>query len=179
MTVNGARLTSEAGARRLAALAVIIPTRNEEATIRACLQSVGDHDGVRVVVSDEDSTDGTFAIVRSGFPHVLIVTGPPGRGGQLNRGVAAAAAHAYLFLHADCRLPAGWWPAMRAVLGNPDVALGCFRLHTEPPPGCRRGALAHAWWRLLDLRGPGLRVAVRGPGAVRAPRGVFGCGRIS
>jgi rSAM/selenodomain-associated transferase 2 len=156
MTVNGARLTSEAGARCLAALAVIIPTRNEEATIHACLQSVGAHDGVRVVVSDGDSADGTLGIVKSAFPHVLIVTGPSGRGGQLNRGAAAAAARAYLFLHADCRLPPGWWPAVRAVLSDPGVALGCFRLHTEPPTGGSRGALAHAWWRLLDLRSLGL-----------------------
>jgi glycosyltransferase involved in cell wall biosynthesis len=155
MTVNGALLTSEAGAGRLTALAVIIPTRNEEATIRACVQSVGDHYSVRVVVSDGDSADGTLGIVKNAFPHVLIVTGPSGRGGQLNRGAAAAAAHAYLFLHADCRLPAGWWPAVRAVLGDPDMALGCFRLHTEPPTGCSRGVLARAWWRLLDLRSLG------------------------
>ena len=91
--MNGGPLTSEAGAGPLAALAVIIPTRNEEATIRACLQSVGVHDRVRVVVSDGDSADSTLAIVKSEFPHVLIVKGASGRGGQLNRGAAAAAAH--------------------------------------------------------------------------------------
>lgn len=37
-----------------------------------------------------------------------------------------------------------------------DVALGCFRLRTEPPPSRAQGLLARIWWRLLDARSYGL-----------------------
>ncbi len=141
----------------LARLAVIVPTLDEERAIRPCLAAVGDEPGVEVVVSDGGSTDATVALARAEFPRAIVVTGPAGRGAQLNRGAAAAASDAYvfLFLHADCRLPAGWAAAVRAALAEPGVALGCFRLHTEPLPQGRGGTLARGWWRLLDLRGRG------------------------
>ena len=139
----------------MAGLAVVVPTLDEERAIRSCLAAVGNEPGVEVVVSDGGSTDATVALVRAEFPRAIVVTGPAGRGAQLNRGAAAAASDAYVFVHADCRLPAGWAAAVRAALADPGVALGCFRLHTEPPPQGRGGAPARWWWRLLDLRGRG------------------------
>jgi hypothetical protein len=65
-------------------------------------------------------------------------------------------AHAYIFVHADCRLPEGWYKAASDVLADPTTALGYFRLHTEPPVGRRGSPLARAWWRLPDLRSLGL-----------------------
>jgi rSAM/selenodomain-associated transferase 2 len=135
---------------------VVVPTLDEERTIRACLTAVGDAAGVEVVVSDGGSRDATLAVVRREFPRARVVTGAAGRGVQLNRGAAAVPADSYVFVHADCRLPAGWAAAVRATLGEPGVALGCFRLHTEPVEGEGGGALARWWWRLLDLRSRGL-----------------------
>ena len=136
-------------------LGVVVPALDEERTIRACLAAVGDSRGVEVVVSDGGSGDATVAIVRREFSRVRVVTGPPGRGAQLNRGAAAAAADGFVFVHADCRLPQGWAAAVGAALADPGVALGCFRLHTESA-GEGGGAVARWWWRLLDLRGRGL-----------------------
>ena len=138
------------------ALAVIIPTLNEERTVAACLHSVGQPPDTVIVVSDGGSRDATVTQVRRLFPSVRIVSGAAGRGGQLARGVAAVPAEAYLFLHADCRLPVGWHPLVHAALSRPGVSLGCFRLHTEPPPGRSAGRAAQLWWRLLDLRSFGL-----------------------
>ncbi len=136
-------------------LAVVVPTLDEERAIGACLAAVGDDQGIEVAVSDGGSADATVAAARRERPGVRVVTGPPGRGAQLNRGAAAVAADAYLFVHADCRLPAGWAAAVRGALADPGVGLGCFRLHTEPArPGA--GAAARWWWRLLDLRSRGL-----------------------
>lgn len=154
-------------------LRVVVPTLNEESTIPGCLAAIGRGPEVEVVVSDGGSRDGTLTVVRGERPDVRIVTGPPGRGGQLNRGASAAGSPgAFVFVHADCRLPARWEAAVRAVLAEPAVAVGCFRLHTEPPQGAAGGLLARSWWRLLDARGRGLGLPY-GDQALFASREVF------
>ncbi|MFZ5787264.1 MAG: glycosyltransferase [Acidobacteriota bacterium] len=134
-------------------IAVVIPTLDEERSIGACLESARDAD--EIVVSDGGSADRTIEAARRSDPRVVVVEGPRGRGGQLNRGVAAAAAPIVLFLHADCLLPRGWAGAVRAALADPAVAVGCFRLRTEPPLGREASSAERRWWRLLDLRSRG------------------------
>lgn len=83
-------------------LAIIIPTLNEEPSLGRILplaRAAADE----VVVSDGGSRDGTVEIARS--LGARVVAGPPGRGGQLNRGAAATDADVFLFLHADTILP--------------------------------------------------------------------------
>ncbi len=137
-------------------LAVVVPTLDEERTIRACLIAVGDGAGIETVVSDGGSRDATVAVVRREFPRARVVEGAAGRGIQLNLGAATVRAEAYVFVHADCRLPEGWAAAVGAALADPGVALGCFRLHTEPAEGGGVGPVGRWWWRLLDLRSRGL-----------------------
>ena len=97
-------------------LAIVVPTLNEEAGLRRNLPAaLAAAD--QVVVSDGGSTDGTLAV--AGELGARIVTGPPGRGGQLTRGAAATDAPLLLFLHADTRLPAdGVFLAREAVAGG-------------------------------------------------------------
>ncbi len=133
-------------------IAVVIPALDEAARIGACLESVGTG-ADEIVVVDGGSRDGT-ARVAAGYPGVRVLTGARGRGPQLDLGARATSAPLLLFLHADCRLPRGWAPAVREALAEPGVALACFRLHTEPSrPGA--GRLRRAWLRLLDLRSRG------------------------
>jgi len=154
-------------------LGVVVPTLNEERTILGCLRAVGQVPGVEVVISDGGSSDGTLTLVRGERPDVRVVTGPPGRGAQLNRGAAAAGgAGALVFVHADCRLPEGWEGAVRTALAEAAIAVGCFRLHTEPPAGGGDTALARWWWRLLDVRSRGLGLPY-GDQALFVPHGVF------
>jgi len=68
------------------------------------------------VVSDGGSRDRTLEIARSAG--ATLVSGPPGRGGQLNRGAAATAAGILLFLHADTALPDDAATAVRAALAR-------------------------------------------------------------
>jgi uncharacterized protein len=83
-------------------LAIVIPTLNEETSLRRHLPAaLAAAD--QVVVSDGGSTDGTLAVARE--LGAGIVTGPPGRGGQLTRGAEATDAPLLLFLHADTLLP--------------------------------------------------------------------------
>lgn len=137
-------------------LAVVVPTLNEEGAIATCLDAIGEAPSVSVVVTDGGSTDGTLAVVAKHFPDTQIVSGPPGRGAQLDRGARAVPADSYVFVHADCRLPGGWVDAVRNTLAEPGVVLGCFRLRTEPPPGGNTSLVARTWWRLLDLRARGI-----------------------
>jgi rSAM/selenodomain-associated transferase 2 len=133
-------------------LSVVIPTLNEEVALPGCLESIGVHSGVEIVVSDGGSTDRTVAVART-VPQLVVVEGSPGRGQQLRRGAAAASGSILVFLHADCRLPAGWLEAVHAALADPAVALACFRLATEPVNPV--GSVRRAWLRLLDLRSRG------------------------
>jgi rSAM/selenodomain-associated transferase 2 len=134
---------------------VVIPTLDEQARIGACLASVGKRPDVEIVVSDGGSTDRTLDIVRRARPDARIVRGDRGRGGQLNRGAAAATADRVLFLHADCRLPDSWFEPAMAALDDPDAALVCFRLLTEPSDGRPPGAVRRLWLGVLDLRSRG------------------------
>lgn len=82
----------------------MVPALNEEGTLRHYLPAALEL-ADEVVVSDGGSHDGTVEVARR--LGARVVAGPPGRGGQLNRGAAAARGDVLLFLHADTVLPAG------------------------------------------------------------------------
>ena len=102
-------------------LAVLIPTLDEEETLRrnlpAALAAAGE-----VVVSDGGSRDATVRVARE--LGARVVTGPPGRGPQLNRAAAATGAEVLLVLHADTGLPAGAVEAVRAAVAAGAVGGG-------------------------------------------------------
>ncbi len=108
-----------------------IPTLDEELAIDACLDAVGVDPEVEVVVSDGGSRDRTVELAVGHPNRPRIVSGGRGRGAQLARGAQASRAALLLFVHADCRLPAGWRPALEDSLVDPRVALACFWLRTE------------------------------------------------
>ncbi len=124
-------------------LAIVIPTLNEERALPDSLPHALDA-ADEVCVSDGGSTDSTVAIARS--LGAQVVTGPPGRGAQLNRGAAACGAEVLLFLHADSRLPVGAADLVRRAIDG-GAAGGGFLARFEPAPGLLR--LAD---RLTDLR---------------------------
>ncbi|MFV0360661.1 TIGR04283 family arsenosugar biosynthesis glycosyltransferase [Tropicimonas sp.] len=112
-----------------APLSVIIPTLNAEAALRALLPGLVDGLATgllrEVIVSDGGSTDGTLAL--AGAAGAIVVTGPPGRGGQIGRGATAARGSWLLVLHADTCLPEGWAREVSAAMARPERA-HVFRL---------------------------------------------------
>ena len=137
-------------------IAVVIPTLNEERTLEACLDLVGNGLGTEVVVSDGGSTDSTVKLAeRLG---ARVVVGEAGRGPQLNRGPNASHAQRLLFVHADCRRPVGWRHEVLGALDDDTTALACFRLRTEAPEGASMSILGKTWLKTLDLRSRGLRL---------------------
>src|ERR1700757_1048100 len=95
-------------ASRRPSVSVIVPARNEEASLRACLESLLAQVGIEfeIIVVDDGSTDRTRGIAQS-FPDVRVITPgplPPGWTGK-NNAVAAGAREArggwLLFTDAD------------------------------------------------------------------------------
>lgn len=110
-------------------MALVVPTLDEEDAIRGLLPELA---GIadQVIVSDGGSRDGTLSAARSAGAHV--VTGPPGRGPQLNRGAAAASAAILVFLHADTRLPSGGVEKIRSSVAAGAVG-GGFQVRFDHP----------------------------------------------
>lgn len=135
---------------------MVVPTLNEEKTLLACLDAIGEGPGIEVLVSDGGSTDGTIRIAER--HKARVVAGDPGRGTQLNRGAVASTAERLLFVHADCRLPFGWCSAVQNVLDDDKTTLACFRLRTEAGDGAMLTGPGRLWMRTLDLRSHGLRL---------------------
>jgi rSAM/selenodomain-associated transferase 2 len=88
-----------------ARLAIVVPTLNEAAGIRAALEALAPlrRRGHEVIVVDGGSTDATAELARPLCDQ--LVSSERGRATQMNAGARAAHARALLFLHADTRLP--------------------------------------------------------------------------
>jgi rSAM/selenodomain-associated transferase 2 len=101
-----------------APISIIIPTLNAAPQLPDTLVRVmeGLNAGLvrELVVSDGGSNDDIKTLAAE--VGATFVTGPAGRGGQLNRGAAAAQGDWLLFLHADTWLPKDWSDAALAHL---------------------------------------------------------------
>jgi rSAM/selenodomain-associated transferase 2 len=106
-------------------ISVVIPALDEEAGIESCIRSLaGAVTPYEVLVVDGGSRDATRSRAERAGARVL--SSPPGRSVQMNRGAAAAEGSVLLFLHADMQLPPGGLDAVQAVLEDPEVAGGGF-----------------------------------------------------
>jgi rSAM/selenodomain-associated transferase 2 len=131
-------------------LAIVVPTLNEEGTLRRYLPAalaMADE----LIVSDGGSDDGTVALARE--LGARVVTGPPGRGGQLNRGAAAATADVLLFLHADTTLPERGVERLRAAVAR-GAPGGAFFLRFDVDRPMQRLGSRLINWRTRRLRVP-------------------------
>ncbi len=93
-----------------APLSVVIPTLNAAealpATAEALLEGASSGLVRELVISDGGSTDETRAVADE--LGALWIEGPPGRGGQLRRGVEATTGDWLLLLHADTHPAPDW-----------------------------------------------------------------------
>lgn len=86
-------------------VSVVVPTRNNERTIEACLASVRaqTHPLVELIVVDNESSDATWAIAER-LAH-RVVAGGPERSAQRNLGIELATGTWVLWLDSDMVLP--------------------------------------------------------------------------
>ncbi len=130
-------------------VSVVIPTRGDTALLARLLDDLPPAAGVETIVSRAGSMGPAEAALRASRPDVRWVDGPAGRGRQLNAGAAAAQGQWLWFVHADCRLPAGWLDLFRQLeAAVPPVVGGSFAFRLDSP----------AWQARVLERGVALRV---------------------
>ena len=116
-------------------VSVVIPTLNEEANIRACIDAArrdNDAEQVEIIVADGGSHDRTLSLIPHG---VKVVRAPLGRGIQMNHGAREAHGDILIFCHADTQLPQGWRESVIQTLGTPGVSGGAFQIAYLPAKG--------------------------------------------
>ena len=123
-------------------LSVAIITRNEQAAIRRCLESVAWAD--EIIVLDSGSRDGTADVARRFNARVETTTDWPGFGPQKNRALALATGDWVLSLDAD-----EWvTPELRAEIERALVAPGHHEAFKIPRLSsyCGRFMRHSGWW---------------------------------
>lgn len=118
-------------------VAIIIVTYNSRDEIEPCLESLVGHTDpfpTRITVVDNQSKDGTAALVRERFPTVQVIDA----GGNLgfaranNLGVRATPGDYVVFLNPDTIVPPGGLPALiRGLAAHPEAAIAGARLLGE------------------------------------------------
>eukprot|EP01065_Artemidia_motanka_P006276 TRINITY_DN13092_c0_g1_i2.p1 TRINITY_DN13092_c0_g1~~TRINITY_DN13092_c0_g1_i2.p1 ORF type:complete len:736 (+),score=216.72 TRINITY_DN13092_c0_g1_i2:61-2268(+) len=144
-----------------AAVTVIMPCLNEEASVATALHSIrgvtDEGRKVEVVVVDAGCSDGTMEVVRrvgsaEDFPFDVkrVVAEKRGRGQALRAGVAAATGDILLFLHADCTLPRGWDVSVADGLSSGAFATAFrFQLSRQQLAGPSTVSLRFMEWSVL------------------------------
>ena len=105
-------------------LSILIPTRNESASIAALLLSVQLQlePTDELLVIDGHSTDSTRVTVTN--LGIRCISAEGGRGGQLASGIHSTGGTIIVMLHADMQLPADALTLIRRACNNPDIVGG-------------------------------------------------------
>ncbi|EOD04323.1 glycosyltransferase, family 2, partial [Emiliania huxleyi CCMP1516] len=131
----------------LRTVSVVLPTYNEERSIRHCLDALhhgaASLDDVEVIVVDGGCRDRTMDLVAewsAAHPRLRLLreTSHGGRGPAVRAGVRHATGDAVLVLHADTALPALWDALLLRSLSDRAVLMTAFSFQ------CDRAQLAEA-----------------------------------
>ena len=123
-------------------LSVVVITKNEEASIRRCLESVKWAD--EVIVLDSGSTDRTVEISRELGARVSVTADWPGFGPQKNRALGSATSDWVLSLDADEWVTPELRDEILNVISRPDGAMA-FRV-PRLSSFCGRFMRHSGWW---------------------------------
>ncbi len=111
-------------------LTIIVPVLNETEIIQRTIAHLADVSGdilTEIIIVDGDPGGSTIRDIAHSDT-VKTMTGPCGRGPQMNAGATAASGAILLFVHADTRLPADGIRAVLDVCCAPHIAGGAFFL---------------------------------------------------
>ncbi len=127
---------------------VVVPVRGDSAPLSALLAQLPPRAGLELVVASSGTVDAAQQRLRTVRPDVIWLDAPPGRGPQLNAGAAVAHGAWLWFVHADSRLPPGWFDAFAALEAAGTAVGGSFAFGLASP----------AWQARWLERGVALRV---------------------
>ena len=149
-------------------LSIIMPVLDEVQCIAAALQALQPlrARGHEVIVVDGGSADGTPELAAPLSDRVIAA--PRGRASQMNRGAAAAAGEALLFLHADTHLPPAADRLVQEALDSGGRCWGRFDVRIEG-----RSPLLAVVGFCMNLRSRLTGIAT-GDQAIFATRAAFG-----
>ena len=150
------------------AVTVVIPARDEEARIGACIRSLAGQ-GARVVVVDDGSTDGTARVAVAAGAEVVdagpLPAGWAGKAHALQVGLHHAETPIVVAVDADCRALAGFVSGVAAALDGHVLVTAGARVRAPQPAG--RAVHASMLASLVYRLGPP-GVAARRPARVVA-----------
>lgn len=108
-------------------VSIILVVYNGRPYLKACLDSLRRTlpAGAEVVVVDNNSTDGSAALVRERMPEARLLVNETNRGfaAACNQGAAAARGEILVFLNQDTRAEPGWLEPLLAPFQDPEVGL--------------------------------------------------------
>jgi rSAM/selenodomain-associated transferase 2 len=112
-------------------ISVVVPVLNEAKTLPSMMAALAPlrARGCEIIVADGGSSDGSAEIASKA--EVLVVTGAKGRARQMNAGAERASGDAYLFLHADTRLPPDADRLIETALASGRFVWGRFDVRIE------------------------------------------------
>ncbi len=121
-------------------MSVVVPFHDSAGFIDACVSALLSQrfprDAYEIIMVDNNSTDGSAAIVRR-YPGVrLLAETTPGSYAARNRGVREARGTIVAFTDSDCAPGPAWLETIWAAMANPGLALvqGRCSLGSESPP---------------------------------------------
>ena len=138
------------GDSRAPFVSVIIPILDDTEYLLRAFTSIGDHAGVEIIVVNGGPHTPAIERIQHTAPRVGWMAALPGRGRQMNVGASNAEGVWLLFLHADTRLPSGWFEELQKISADASVIGGSFRFQLDSPSRWARaieyGVAARVRW---------------------------------
>jgi len=113
-------------------ISVIIPVYKEAKTIQhtlSHLSRINFSETLEIIIVDSEANKSSLRAIRQ--EGIIKLSGPKGRGSQMNHGAAIATGNIFLFLHADTLLPANAIKAILTATASKNIVGGAFNLSID------------------------------------------------